>query len=87
MSRPRKGPPLPAPFDRALFRHRLCVEAHVSEGTIMKWAVGAQTVGEHYCRALVLACQALGVVPPAAAKLPPPLGAESITAKPLRVVS
>jgi len=86
MSRPRKGPPLPAPFNRPLFRHQLCAQSHVCEATVCKWAAGVQTVGEHHCRALALACQSLGVVPPLAAKVPPPIGSEP--AKPhLRALS
>lgn len=87
MSRPRKSAPLPAPFDRALFRHQLCAQAHVSEGTVVAWAGGKQTVGEHYCRALMLGCQALGIVPPEGAKLPPPFGTEPDSKKPLRVLA
>jgi len=51
------------------------------------WAGGKQTVGEHYCRALMLGCQALGIVPPEGAKLPPPFGTEPDSKKPLRVLA
>ena len=87
MSRPRKGPPLPTPFDRALYRYQLCAKARVCEGTAIKWLLGDQTVGEHYCLGLVAACQSMGIVPPAGVRVPEPIGVEPTVAKPLRVVS
>ena len=86
MSRPRKGPPLPAPFDQMDQRHLLCAYSRVCESTALKWLAGDQSVTEPYCRQLLLACQSMGVVPPLGAKLPPPIGAEP--AKPhLRALS
>ena len=87
MSRPRKGPPLPAPFDKADQRHLLCAYSRVCEGTAIKWLAGDQSVTEPYCRQLVLACQSMGVVPPLGAKLPLPIGVDATVTKPLRVVS
>ena len=87
MSRPRKGPPLPAPFDRAACRYQLCLAAHMSEGTVSKWLAGDQAISEPYCRQLVAGCAALGYLIPAAAKLPPPIGTEPAPAKHLQAVS
>ena len=71
MSRPRKGPPLPAPFDQMEFRLRVRAISHVSDGMLCKWALGDQSVDEHRCRTLVEVCAQLGVAPPLGAKLAP----------------
>jgi hypothetical protein len=87
MSRPRKGPALPAPFHKSDQLRFLCAYARVCEATAVKWLAGDQSVTEPYCRQLVLACQSMGIVPPLGAKLPLPIGIEAAQAKPLRVVS
>ena len=87
MSRPRKGPPLPAPFDKTDQRYLLCAYSRVCEGTALKWLAGDQSVTEPYCRQLVLACQSMGIMPPVGAKLPPPIGVEPVPPKLRAVVS
>ena len=87
MSRPRRLPPLPAPFDQIKTRRQVCSAADVCDTTLQGWAAGVQTVGIHTCRSIVAACLGLGIVPPAGAKVPPPVGTETAAAKPLRVVS
>ena len=84
---PRRGPPLPAPFDRAFYRYQLCAKARVCEATASKWLAGDQTVSEPYCRQLVMACASMGIVLPIGAKLPEPIGAEPAPPKHLQVVS
>ena len=71
MSRPRKGPPLPAPFDRMEFRLRVRAISHVSDQMLCKWALGDQGVDEYRCRTLVDVCAQFGVPPPLGAKLAP----------------
>ena len=87
MSRPRKAPPLPAPFSDKKLRHRLGDAADVCDATLQKWLMGDTTVEVNNCRAIVAACLHLGLVPPLGAKLPPPIGAEPAPSKHLQVVS
>ena len=87
MARPRKGPPLPVPFDQLKVRRNLCNAADVCEATLQAWAMGSQKVDVHRCRSIVAACLSMAIVPPAGAKVPPPIGVEPTVAKPLRVVS
>ena len=70
MARPRKSPPLPAPFDRAPFRQHFSLCAHVCEATVMRWVAGNQSVSDNYCHHMVEACRSLGLCPPVGAKLP-----------------
>jgi len=79
--------PLPVPFDQIKARRQVCNAADVCDSTLQSWAMGSQAVGIHTCRSIVAACLGLGIVPPAGAKVPPPVGVESPATKPLRVVS
>ena len=83
MARPRKAPPLPAPFDRAPFRQHFSLRAHVCEATVIRWVAGNQSVSDNYCHHMVDACQTLGIVPPAGAKLPDPIAPAPSTAAPV----
>ena len=86
MSRPRKGPTLPAPFSDPSFRHTLCGQTKMCDSTVVKWVLGVQ-INENYARSLVAACAGLGVLPPVGASCPPPFGVAEAPAKSLRVVS
>ena len=55
-----------------------------SEGNVY---IGDQRVNDHYASDLVRACAVLGIVPPPAAKIPPPIGESRLPAKHLQVVS
>lgn len=87
MSRLRRGPALPVPFGDAAVRHQLCATARVCDSTLVKWVLGDQRVNDHYASDLVRACAVLGIVPPPAAKIPPPIGESRLPAKHLQVVS
>ena len=87
MARPRKSPPLPAPFDSLDVRLDLRRLTHICENTICRWAEGSQRVDEHRCRSLVAACLVLGIVPPVGAKTPAPIGAVPAPKPAIRAVS
>ena len=84
---PRKGPPLPVPFDQLKMRRNICNAADVCESTLLAWVAGSQKVDVHRCRSLAAACLSMGIVPPANARIPPPIGVEIAPSKALRVVS
>ena len=86
MSRPRKGPPLPAPFDKAKVRHQLCALADVCDATLIRWIKGEQKLEPTKCRSMVEACERLGLLPPVGANLSP-MGIAATPVSPLRVVS
>ena len=78
---------MPAPFDQIKVRRNVCNAADVCEATLQAWVMGSQKVDVHRCRSIVTACMSLGVVPPAGAKIPPPIGVEAVPAKLRAVVS
>ena len=84
---PRKGPPLPAPFDKIKVRRNLCNAADVCEATLVAWVMGSEKPDIHRCRSIVAACLSMGIVPPAGARVPPPIGVEPVPPKLRAVVS
>lgn len=86
MSRPRRVP-LPAPFDKAKFRHEACALADVCEVTLLKWVAGDQKLDPTKCRSMVEACARLGALPPLGAKLSPMGAAAVAVTSSLRAVS
>jgi hypothetical protein len=86
VSRPRRVP-LPAPFDKAKFRHEACALADVCEVTLLKWVAGDQKLDPTKCRSMVEACARLGALPPLGAKLSPMGAAAVAVTSSLRAVS
>ena len=86
MSRPRKGPPLPAPFDQVRMRRSICNAGHVCDSTLVAWVTGSTKISDNNCQGIVAACMSLGVVPPLGAKLPA-VGTESAKPNLLRALS
>jgi hypothetical protein len=86
VSRPRRVP-LPAPFDKAKFRHEACALADVCEVTLLKWVAGDQNLDPTKCRSMVEACARLGALPPLGAKLSPMGAAAVAVTSSLRAVS